>query len=606
MSVNAQRDKEHILLLAAAFPGPTEPSRAVFVANAARLLAQQFKVTVLTPRVHAGDPLRETLPCYNVVRFPYHSGGRILKHHRGTPVPRLISYFSSGLAAALRTARSNRISLIYANWVLPAGLIGVLAASLLHLPLVVHACGSDINVYARKNPLFGLLARLVLKRSDRVLALGLDLQRTLETEFHIPPGGTIYCPPVVDTSLFSPGPKEEARRQLGIPVQGKVALFVADFTAAKGADLFFNAAVRIAKSRPHTRFIMLGDGPLRHRLLTCAVEPAVSLPGALPNEKVAAYMKAADLLVLPSFTEGRPVSVLEAMQTGLPVLATRVGDIPQMITDGGNGILIEPGDRRALAKRLDHLLSDTALLARLRSGMSKTRAAAAPVLSDVIRGALERTDYDRYWRCADALHLHQRAKQRARAALSLLPISAGTAFDAGCGRGEMLELLSSLGFKARGVDISSVAAAIARRRGLNVWVLDLEKDPLEGACDAVFCLELLEHLRQPAAVLGKLAAAVRPGGALIVSLPNEKNIYHRLKNLLAPNPSHLHRFTHGRALELFAHAGLGVLRRRPVALLPLGLFDRALCALLPGLFAISNVYLLSTPGAELDESGTRK
>jgi hypothetical protein len=123
----------------------------------------------------------------------------------------------------------------------------------------------------------------------------------------------------------------------------------------------------------------------------------------------------------------------------------------------------------------------------------------------------------------------------------------------------------------------------------------------------VFCLEVLEHLRQPGTVLGKLASAA---GHLVVSLPNESNIYHRIKNLFAPNPAHLHRFNHRKAQELFASAGLAVRRRVPQPLLPsmpgLGLLRQALCRLWPRMFAISNVYLLSASRAGLDESDRRK
>ncbi len=606
MSNETRKDKDHILLLTAAFPSVCEPSRAVSVANAARLLARRFRVTVLAPRVYPADPRCERLSRYEVVRFPYHSGARPVKHYTHVPVLRLVSYLLSGLATAMRLIRARRIRLIYANWVLPAGLIGAGAAMLSRIPLVVHAHGSDINVYARKNLFFSLLARAVLRRSIRVLAVGHDLLRTLTTRFDVPPWKVAYSPPLIDSSVFHPGPKQEARRQLDLPHDAKLILFAADITASKGAKLFFDAAVQVAPTDPRARFLMLGEGPLRPALrLRGRSCPAISLPGAVPNEKVAAYMRAADLLVLPSFTEGRPVSVLEAASTGLPVLASKVGDLPEMIASGENGILIEPGDKGELARQLHRLLANPGLLGRLRKGMSASRREPDSILPSILARSLGPPDYDSYWHGARAAHFKRRARHRAAAAISMLPARTGTALDAGCGRGELLQALRACGLDAKGVDISASVVRQIRRQGLNAEVLDLEMSAIEGSFDAVLCLEVLEHLREPAAVLRKLADAASPGGHIIVSVPNEHNFYHGIKNLFAPNPAHLHRFNHGKALKLFKSAGLAVRRRLPMPVLPrwpgLRLLGGALCRLWPAAFAVSNMYLLSSGDGEVDE-----
>lgn len=606
MKKETQNDGNHILLITAAFPSASEPSRAVSVANAAALLARRLRVTVLAPRVYPADPCHEKLPGYEVVRFPYHSGAKPVKHYTHVPVLRLVSYLLSGLLAAMRLIRTNRIRLIYANWVLPAGLIGAGASLLSRIPLVVHAHGSDINVYARKNFFFNLLARFVLKRSKRVLAVGHDLLRTLTSLFDVPPGKTALSPPIVDATVFHRGPKNQTRLRLGLPLDAKLFLFVGDITASKGARLFFDAASQIAPAYPRALFLMLGEGPLRTALIHEArSRPGISLPGAVPNHKVADYMRAADILVLPSFSEGRPVSVLETAATGLPVLATRVGDLPEMVTDGENGILIEPGDRNELVRALRRILAEPGLLARLRKCASASRPGHGSPLPSIIAGSLGPTDYDKYWRGARASHFRRRARIRAGAAIAMLPARTGTVLDAGCGRGELLDALRACGLPAKGVDISSAAVEKVRHLGLEAEALDIEKDKIEGSFDAITCLEVLEHLEEPLTVLKKLARSVRPGGHIIVSLPNEGNFYHGIKNFFAPNPAHLHRFNHGKALELFESAGLLVRRRRPLPLLSrwpgLRLLGEALCRLWPGAFAVSNMYLLWAGDGEVDE-----
>jgi 2-polyprenyl-3-methyl-5-hydroxy-6-metoxy-1,4-benzoquinol methylase len=350
---------------------------------------------------------------------------------------------------------------------------------------------------------------------------------------------------------------------------------------------------------------MLGDGPLRQRMLKRSSENSFTLlPGAVSNEQVALYMRAADLMVLPSLTEGRPVSVLEAMQIGLPVLASRVGDIPELIKDGVNGILIEPGSERQLTEELRRLISNPGLLNHLRDEAMQRVKNDQFLLPSLLEEVLKNPDYDQYWRNAQHRHFKRRARERARTTLSLLPGGVRSVLDAGCGRGETLQMLTSCGYNANGVDISSVAVSKVKEHGLKAGILDLEKDTIDQDFDAVVCMEVLEHLSEPEAALRKLSNALREGGCLIVSLPNEKNIYHLFKNIFAPNPAHLHCFTHGRAVSLFARAGLTVARRVPLALLPnlpgFGLLRRALCRLWPAAFAISNVYLLKPESSVLD------
>ena len=611
MSSQNANGRKHVLFLTAAFPSPCEPSRAVSVANAARLLSRDFKVTVVAPRVHRCDPLSERNEDYGIARFPYHTDGRILKNHSGLPVTRLLSYLNSGLSTVLASARVCPVNLIYANWILPTGLIGAVASKLLAVPLVLHAHGSDVNVFARANPVFRMLARKVLNRSSRVLAVGHDLLRTLGAEFDLPSGKVAYSPPIVGNSVFYPGRRSQALKKLGLTEDTRLVLFVGDITVSKGAGLFARAAKITGLSGLSTRFAMLGDGPLRSRLLRENTHGnSILLPGAVSNEEVALYMKAADLMVLPSLTEGRPVSVLEAMQTGLPVLATRVGDIPELIKNGVNGILIEPDSLLQLKEKLCQLLSNPELLNRLRDGaMQRVKEEQSP-LPSLLREIMQAPDYNRYWCNAQPSHFKKRARERARAALSLLPGGVHSVLDAGCGRGETLQMLTSCGYDASGVDVSSVAVNKAKEQGLKAEILDLEKDSIDQEFDTVVCMEVLEHLSKPETALRKLAGVLKDGGRLVVSLPNEKNAYHLLKNLFAPNPAHIHRFTHGRALALFARADLKVEKRVSLPVLPrvpgFGLLRRALCRLWPAAFTVSNVYLLKPGSSVLDPDENRK
>src|SRR6185369_10189390 len=129
---------------------------------------------------------------------------------------------------------------------------------------------------------------------------------------------------------------------------------------------------------------------------------------------------------------------------------------------------------------------------------------------------------DRYWEAMDPERTAARSVARAELALALLAragIRGGTLLDVGCGPGFALERIARAGFTARGAEASPAAAARARARGLRVEVLDLESAPLPAGFDLVTAFEVLEHLRDPLRVLRSMAAALAPGGKLVVSLP---------------------------------------------------------------------------------------
>jgi len=609
MKNTVHKKRKSILLLTAAFPGPSEPSRAVSLANMAKRLSRNFDVTVLAPRVYPADTLREMTSGYEVNRFSYHTEGRILKHYTHLPVMRLVSYFASGLWEALRLVRRKNIRLVYAHWVLPAGLTGAAVSWFLKVPLVAHAHGSDINVYSRKNFFFRFLARFVLKRSSRILAVGRDLLRTLENEFGVPRHKLAFVPPVIDGASFHPGSKQKARAKLGIKRDAFVLLYVGDITSAKGADSLCSVASGIIESFPCTRFIFLGDGPLRPALRDAVgSRNKISLPGAVPNEIVADHMRAADLLVLPSMTEGRPVSILEAMHIGLPVVAARVGDVPEMIDDGKNGFLVEPGDVTGLKAKLREIIENPSSLERIRKTTLPPEENSAAIDS-ILESAMIVTDYDAFWRSARSSHFKRRALERSRLAITLVPSGTSSVLDVGCGRGELQFLLKQSGVKSQGFDISESAVVKLKRKDYKVRRLDIEKDSIDSKHETIICLEVLEHLHDPGQALRKLVKSLKSGGSLVVSLPNERNLYHWLKNLFAPNPAHLHRFNHGKSLSLFRSIGLEARARIPVPLIPdipgLGFLRRALCRIWPGLFAISNMYLLSVNNAGIDARDAR-
>lgn len=143
---------------------------------------------------------------------------------------------------------------------------------------------------------------------------------------------------------------------------GRHVLFVGRLAAAKGVPILLDTFARLRARFADARLTLIGDGPDRARLEARAAAlglgDAVTFTGYLNQDEVAAHLAQGDLFVLPSFAEGVPVVLMEAMATGLPVLATRIAGIPELVEDGLSGRIVAPGDSDAFADAMIALLDD--------------------------------------------------------------------------------------------------------------------------------------------------------------------------------------------------------------------------------------------------------
>lgn len=153
-------------------------------------------------------------------------------------------------------------------------------------------------------------------------------------------------------------------------------VFVGRLAGVKGVPILLSALSQLLHEIPGLRVTLIGDGPERPDLEACAKEAGlgnvVDFAGYKSQAEVAETLSHADALVLPSFAEGVPVTLMEAMASGLPVLATRVGGISELVEDGVSGFLVPPGNADALALRLRELLTNPDLRARMgKAGRAK-------------------------------------------------------------------------------------------------------------------------------------------------------------------------------------------------------------------------------------------
>jgi glycosyltransferase involved in cell wall biosynthesis len=182
--------------------------------------------------------------------------------------------------------------------------------------------------------------------------------------------------------LPNPAPDPAEAVAVAPPAPPPVLAFVGRLTAAKNLDV----AVHAVEHLPEATLVVIGDGEERQRLEGLAGERVLFL-GAQPRAEVLGLLATADVAVLPSAWENFPHAAVEALAMGTPVVATRVGGVPEIIRDGENGILVPAGDEAAFTDAVARVLHDDALRLRLAE-------AAAPSVSrfaaDAVYGELER------------------------------------------------------------------------------------------------------------------------------------------------------------------------------------------------------------------------
>jgi L-malate glycosyltransferase len=213
--------------------------------------------------------------------------------------------------------------------------------------------------------------RWAYRLADVVLANSPSVGALVAAE-GVPAGQIAVVPNFVGDDAFQPPPAEwieRMRERLGLGGTGPVVGIVANFHAIKDHATLLRATAELAARQPGLRVVLVGDGAERERLGAQAralgIESQVVMAGRLPPTPSPHWLF--DVSTLVSRGEGFPNSIVEAMAAGRPLVATRVGGVPDVVVDGETGFLIEPGDALALARALQQLLSDRTLAARMGS-----------------------------------------------------------------------------------------------------------------------------------------------------------------------------------------------------------------------------------------------
>jgi phosphatidyl-myo-inositol dimannoside synthase len=279
---------------------------------------------------------------------------------------------ASAVRAARKILSGGGFDLVHAHWVVPNGPIGGLAAGA--TPLVVSMHGSDVAVSERSRAL-GRVARWTFERAAAVTAPSRDLlSRARELGAHEP---LELVPYGADEVVVSPDSAAALRSRLGVAADDVLVAGVGRLVPVKGFDYLVRALAEASREDPRLRLVLVGDGSertaLADRAESLGVADRVDLVGAVAHADVHEYLAAADVVVVPSIhfeglVDGLPNVALEAMAAGKPLVATRVGGLPELVNDGRNGLLIEEKSAPELASAILGLAGDAGLRARLGAG----------------------------------------------------------------------------------------------------------------------------------------------------------------------------------------------------------------------------------------------
>lgn len=243
-----------------------------------------------------------------------------------------------------------------------AAVLGIPAARRLGLPTVATLHTLDAPPPRSRLALHFRLMAWALRRARRVIAVSEITRRHYLERARLRPERVVTIYNGIDPTAFQAGPGvgEEARAELAIPPDAPVLATVAVQREPKGIQHMLAALPAVAAAFPTVRYLLVGDGPHRPALEQQARElglaDRVVFAGA--REDVPRLLAAADIFVLPSLTEALPTVVAEAMAAGLPIVATTVGGIPEMVRHGEAALLVPPSDPEALAAAVLRLLAN--------------------------------------------------------------------------------------------------------------------------------------------------------------------------------------------------------------------------------------------------------
>jgi len=384
-----------LLVITNLFPNPLEPQRSTFNERQLVALAARTRIRVVCPvswlsllryrRQHRLDAVRQCTAWKGVpVSYPtYWYVPRFLGWIRGVLMAGCI------LPSSVRAARELDARAVLATWAYPDGFAGVLVGRLARLPVSIKVHGTDIDLLDGVGWLRRRMTLWALRRAETVIAVSRYLRDALVAR-GVDPTRIRVVYNGIDADTFRLREARAMRDELGLPPGRPVVLFVGGLKIDKGISELLDPLPLAACARRGALLAIIGSGPfasaIPQRVRAAGMESSVRILGQRTPAEIARWMAAADFLCLPSYHEGLPNVVLEALSCGLPVLATDVGGIPEIVSEA-NGHLVAPKRADLLAAGIERMLARSWDRQRVRATCpARSWAESAEALDHAVPG----------------------------------------------------------------------------------------------------------------------------------------------------------------------------------------------------------------------------
>lgn len=312
--------------------------------------------------------VRHLPPRYQPSVVCIHEAGPIGEEIRRTGIPFAVLGLTPGVSRPfdvlrLRNALHTWSPTIVHTFLLTGSLYGRFAAMMSGVPVVI---GTEVNIYEKKQPIHARVERWLMRGTDAVVASAESVKDHYVEQVGVDPAKVEVIYNAVDwAQLQTTMTRDEFRASIGVPLEVPAAGIIARLTEQKAHRVLFEAMAQPALSALH--LIVVGDGELRDDLRARAqalgIQGRVHFLGA--RRDLGNILAAIDIFAMPSHWEGLPLSMVLAMGAGLPVVASRVAGIPEVVNHGVSGLLVEPGNSTQLTHALGSLVEDRGLRARL-------------------------------------------------------------------------------------------------------------------------------------------------------------------------------------------------------------------------------------------------
>ena len=352
-----------ILILNYEFPPLGGGGGRVSISLGKGFLEQGYEVDVITS-MYDGLLRNENVEGINVHRVTIF--GR--KKKQTASFLSMLTFLISGSLCGIRLCRKNNYAFINTHFVLPTGPLGFFLSKLFRIKNILSLLGGDIYDPSKKSSphnsfYMRLVVRNLLNQADRVVALSSDIRKNA-VRFYKPEKGITVITNSYEPFVFESVP----RTSLGLQENNRYLISIGRVVPRKGFDYLIKSLALLDND---VELLIIGDGTEKEALTALSRELGLServhLLGEVSEEEKFQYLSNADIYVLSSLHEGLGIVLQEAMQVGLPIVATNYGGQVDLIEDKVNGLLVEPRNEMALAEVIGQLLVKTELYKEISS-----------------------------------------------------------------------------------------------------------------------------------------------------------------------------------------------------------------------------------------------